>query len=131
MGRVRSFFTEWQARRRGRHALSRDFQKATRHIIGPTGFQRSTAWSQLEQEDGSYLKSFDPRIPPSIHISSPDLTSANMPVPLVERCIEDRNDQHARKAPRTQLTDRSLTRVPKVWHRHIHVYQYDRILTER
>ena len=75
--------------------MSRDFQKAARHIIGPTGYQWSNAWKRLEDDDGSYLSSFDPRIPPSIHISSRDKTRANMAVPLVERCIEDWNDQHA------------------------------------
>ncbi len=94
MGFFNESFNEWAARRAGRKAMSHDFQKATRHIIGPTGYQWSTAWKQLEDEDGSYLKSFDPRIPPSIHISHRDKAREGIIMPISERCIEDWNDQH-------------------------------------
>ncbi len=92
MGFLSSFLDEWKARRRGRRYLSRDIGTAAREIVGPTGDMLSSGWEQLEANSKAYLRSFDPRVPPSLHVSSRDLTRANMPVPLVERCIEDWNE---------------------------------------
>jgi len=64
------------------------FQKATRHIIGPTGLNFSSAWKAVEEDDGRYMKSFDPRIPPITFVSSRYLMRANQPIPLAERRIE-------------------------------------------
>ena len=36
----------------------------------------------------AYLESFDPRIPPSLHVSRRDATRHNIPIPLVERRLE-------------------------------------------
>jgi hypothetical protein len=94
---LKSFFTEWGARRRGSQQLSGDLYKATRHIVGPTGWMWSNGWDAMEHGKTDYLKSFEPRVPPSIHISARDLTRNNMPVPLVERCIEDWVKDHAPK----------------------------------
>lgn len=91
---LKDFFKEWAARHRGAKMLQSDLYKATREIVGPTGNMFSNGWDRMEEGRGAYLKSFDPRIPPSIHISARDLTRSNMPVPLVERCIEDWDKDH-------------------------------------
>ena len=52
----------------------------------------SQGWKRLEEDGNRYMKSFDPRVPPSLFISQRDATRHNMPMPLVERCIEDYND---------------------------------------
>lgn len=43
----------------------------------------------MEKGSDAYVKSFDPKVPPSIFVSKRDLTRENIPIPLVERCIED------------------------------------------
>lgn len=80
---------EWLARRRGSQSLSRGIFTATRDIIGPTGWQWSNAWNHLERDGQAYLRSFDPRLPPSLYVSQRDRTRAGRPIPLPERCIED------------------------------------------
>lgn len=82
---------EWLARRRGSESRPLGIFTATRDIIGPTGWQWTSAWDRLEQDGGAYLRSFDPRLPPSLHVSQRDRTRANQPIPLPERCIEDWN----------------------------------------
>lgn len=77
------------ARREGSRQLSREIFTATRHIIGPTGYQWSGAWRRLEEDGPAYLRSFDPRIPPSVFLSPSDLTRSVHLVPVAERCIED------------------------------------------
>ncbi len=99
---LRDLFNEWAARRRGAKFVSKDIQKAARHIVGPTGAMFSNGWTHLEDKQAAYLRSFDPRVPPSIHVSERDLTRANLPVPLVERCIEDWNapaEDHESRQP--------------------------------
>lgn len=91
MERVRSWIDEWRARRRGSRFVSRDIGRSARHIIGPTGNGFSNAWDVLAETGDSCLKSFDRRIPPSIHVSERDRTRWNMPIPISERCIEDWN----------------------------------------
>ncbi len=80
---------EWKARRAGAKYLENDIGRSARHIIGPTGAMYSNGWRYLERDGSKYLESFDRRIPPSLHISQRDRTRFNMPIPLVERCIED------------------------------------------
>lgn len=89
MAWIRELRLEWLARRRGAKHVSADIRKAARDIIGPTGWQWSPSWDLLEKKGDAYVRSFDPRVPRSIHISHRDRMLANMPVPLVERCIED------------------------------------------
>jgi hypothetical protein len=89
MVRLRAFLTEWKARRAGRKFVSHDIRRSARDIVGPTGDVFSNAWEHLEQQGGTYLESFDRRIPPSLHVSERDRTRWNIPIPLVERCIED------------------------------------------
>lgn len=49
----------------------------------------TATWDQLDEKGDAYMRSFDRRLPPSLHVSERDRTRANMPIPLVERCIED------------------------------------------
>jgi hypothetical protein len=91
--RGRAAMAEWAARREGARRLPRDVFTATRHIVGPTGFVWSGAWQRLEEDGADYLRSFDPRIPPSVFLSPSDLTRSIHPVPVAERCIEDWNHQ--------------------------------------
>jgi len=92
MGWLSEFMVEWKARRAGRRSLDHGIRKATRDITGPTGWVVSGTWEQLDKKGDVYMKSFDRRLPPSLHVSERDRTRANMPIPLVERCIEDWND---------------------------------------
>ncbi len=89
MGRLRDFFDEWQARRTGSRYVQSDLSSAARQILGPTGNLYSNGWEAFEDGQQAYVDSFDPRIPPSLHISMQDSRRSKMPVPLVERCIED------------------------------------------
>lgn len=63
--------------------------RAARDIIGPTGNMFSGGWELFAETNVAYMRSFDPRIPPSIHISQADATRHRDAIPLVERCIED------------------------------------------
>lgn len=67
--------------------MSSDIQKSARHIIGPTGYNFSSAWDRMAEGSNAFVKSFDPRIPPSIFVSERDRTRLNHPVPLPERLI--------------------------------------------
>lgn len=87
--KCRAALAEWAARREGARHLPRDIYTAARHIVGPTGFAWSGAWQRLDESGADYLRSFDPRIPPSVFLSPSDLTRSIHPVPLAERCIED------------------------------------------
>ncbi len=89
MGWFREFRAELKARRRGRKYMDRSIQKAARHIIGPTGWNWSNSWDHLDRDGDAYLRSFDPKVPRSIFLSKADENKANIPVPLVERCIEE------------------------------------------
>ena len=86
---VRRFFREWRARREGATHLSRDIQRSARDIVGPTGFVFSAAWEQMAENGDAFLKSFDPKVPPSIFVSERDLTRLNHPVPITERLIAE------------------------------------------
>lgn len=85
----RSFTTEWKARRVGRRHLVSDISRSARDVIGPTGWMWSNGWDAMTKGSDAYVKSFDRRIPPSIFVSERDRTRNNIPIPLVERCIED------------------------------------------
>ncbi|MDX1691593.1 MAG: hypothetical protein R3290_11280 [Acidimicrobiia bacterium] len=89
MGWLADLIEEWRARRRGHKYASQEIRRAARDIIGPTGSQFSPGWKQLETKGDAYIRSFDPKIPPSVFVSPSDLQRRNHPVPLVERCIED------------------------------------------
>jgi len=58
-------------------------------VTGPTGWAFSASFQQVDDHGEAYVKSFDPRIPPSLFVSERDRTRYNQPMPLSERCIED------------------------------------------
>lgn len=87
--KVRALYVEWQARRAGRRGVHSSIHRATRDVTGPTGWVFSATWDKLDQHGEAYVRSFDPRIPPSIFVSERDRLRYNQPMPLVERCIED------------------------------------------
>jgi len=96
MGWFRDLIREWKARRAGAKHLPTDIRRAARDIIGPTGWQWSGGWSRLEQHGDAYVKSFDPRVPRSIHLAKDEQYRQHIPIPLAERCIEDwRTNQKA------------------------------------
>ena len=87
---VREARAEMRGRRQGRAGIKgNEGYRSVRHIVGPTGNMFSNGWKQMEKGATAYERSFDPRIPPSIHISHRDATRHNIPVPLSERMIED------------------------------------------
>lgn len=92
MGRLRDFRNEWIARRAGSKWVSRDIQKSARDVLGAIGYGWSNAWDTMAESSDAYVKSFDPRIPPSLFISQRDRTRLNQPIPLVERRIEAHGD---------------------------------------
>jgi hypothetical protein len=96
---IRSLFTEWLARRRGRRFVETGLARSAREIVGPTGAMLSRGWDAMSRGSEAYNKSFDPKIPPSVFVSARDLTRSNHPVPLVERCIEDWSSEAEQPAP--------------------------------
>lgn len=87
--RIRALYVEWQARRAGRRGLEPSIHRATRDVTGPTGWVFSATWDELDKHGDAYVRSFDPKIPPSIFVSERDRQRHGQPMPLVERCIED------------------------------------------
>lgn len=85
----RAFVTEWKARRAGRRALSSNLSKSAREVVGPTGAMFSRGWDAMATGSEAYVRSFDPRVPRSIFVSQNDRSRVSIPIPLVERCIED------------------------------------------
>jgi len=80
---------ELRARRRGRRHISSSLPRATRDVLGPTGWSQSASWSAMVEGSDAYVRSFDRRLPPSEFVSARDRCRANIPIPLVERCLED------------------------------------------
>ena len=62
---------------------------AARDIAGPLGNLFSNGWDLLEEGSEAYLKSFDPRVPPSLYIFQAEQSRYSQPIPVSERCIED------------------------------------------
>lgn len=89
MNRLRALVVEIRARRAGRRGLTSDTARAARDVAGGIGAATSAAWDQMETNKSAYLKSFDRRLPPSLHISERDRVRAGDPIPTSERCIED------------------------------------------
>jgi hypothetical protein len=50
--------------------------RAARDVTGATGWVRSNIWQQLSDNSDAYMKSFEPHIPPSLHISQRDQVGA-------------------------------------------------------
>lgn len=85
----KSLRDEWLARRAGRRGLKDDLGRSAREVVGPTGWMWSQGWDAMAEHREAYLKSFDPRVPPSEFVSQRDRTRHNIPVPLVERMIRE------------------------------------------
>jgi len=95
-----TFKQEWLARRSGRRYLENHLGRSAREIIGPTGWMWSRGWDAMAEGSAAYLESFDRRIPPSEFVSERDRTRWNMPIPVVERCIEDWRPNGGGEPPR-------------------------------
>lgn len=80
---------EIRSRRRGRRYASSNLPKAAREIIGPTGWNVSRSWDAMAEGRDAYVESFENRLPPSLFVSERDRTRANLPIPVIERCLED------------------------------------------
>ena len=87
--RLGEFRAELRARRAGRRGMDSKNFRTVRHIVGPTGNMFSNGWDKMAEGGDAFNRSFDPRIPPSLHVSHRDSSRANMPMPVSERCIED------------------------------------------
>lgn len=70
---------------------------SARAIVGPTGNSFSRGWEMLEKDDGAYLRSLRPEhhLPPSLFVSERDRIRHGLPVPMVERCLEDHGDEES------------------------------------
>jgi len=86
---VREARVEIKARRDGRRGIIAPKVNTSRHIAGITGNLMSNGFDRIAESSKAYEKSFDPHIPPSVHISYNDMQRQNVPVPLSERCIEE------------------------------------------
>ena len=89
---LRETWIEIKARRAGRAGIVRPKVNSPRQIAGITGALMSNGFDRIAEGSKAYEKSFDPHIPPSVHISYNDMRRQNVPVPLAERCIEDWQD---------------------------------------
>ncbi len=61
----------------------------------------------MQEGKEAYVDSFDRRLPPSIFVSERDRRRHNIPIPLVERVIED----HATHRPDDDLGDEGAASV--------------------
>lgn len=102
---ARETWIELKARRAGRRGIVRPKVNSARQIAGITGALMSNGFDRIAESSKAYEKSFDPHIPPSVHISYNDMRRQNVPVPLAERCIED-----WQAAPRPEV-DEELTAI--------------------
>ena len=66
-----------------------DLSRAAREVVGPTGTMFSRGWDEMAKGKEAFVKSSDRRLPPSPFVSERDRTRQNIPIPLVERAIED------------------------------------------
>jgi len=92
------------ARRRSQRKGSGRFRSA-RHIVGPTGNMFSRGWDRYAEGAEAFNKSFEPKIPPSIHVSHNDSVRHRPAVPLSERCVEDWGSQVSYTDPYDELGD--------------------------
>ena len=63
----------------------------------------SGGWKAMDEGKEAYVKSFDRKLPPSLFVSERDRTRHNIPVPLVERMVEE----HAKDPQTPAVTDES------------------------
>lgn len=78
-----------------------------RGIVGPTGNSFSKGWEMLEKDDGAYLRSMrsEQHLPPSLFVSERDRRRHGLPVPLVERCLEDHGSETVMPVREWQIAD--------------------------
>ncbi len=88
-GWLKDLLDEMTARREGRHRLRSTSFRSARHIVGPTGNMFSKGWERYAEGSDAFVRSFDPKVPSSIHISHRDSLRRNLVVPISERCVED------------------------------------------
>jgi hypothetical protein len=84
----KSFKAEWLARRAGRRSVESDLARSARDVIGPTGWMWSGGWDAMAENARAYVGSFDRTLPPSIFVSERDRQRHKIPIPLVERMLE-------------------------------------------
>lgn len=99
---IRSLVAEMRARRQGRAGLERsELSTAARDIVGRIGWMTSRGWEEMARGKDAYVKSLDPRIPPSTFVSQRDRTRHNIPIPLPERVLEDHRKERRPDDPST------------------------------
>lgn len=111
MGKIRDFFDEWAARRRGSKHVDRDIQRAARDLAGPLGNVFSNGWDTIHGENAAreYVESFDRRLPPSEFVSERDRLRSNRPIPTAERCLESFGESAAKdETPPREWTTEAL-----------------------
>lgn len=101
--RLSDLWIELKARRAGQRALRNSRSRAVHDVAGPLGIMFSSGWDALERGAEAFDRSFDPRIPPSLHISHRDAQRLGQPMPLAERCIEDWGTGISYPDPREEL----------------------------
>ena len=89
---VRETWIEIKARRAGRAGIVKPKVNSARQIAGITGALMSNGFDRIAESSEAYEKSFEPHIPPSVHVSYNDMRRQNVPIPLAERCIENWQD---------------------------------------
>jgi hypothetical protein len=88
--RVSETWSEIRARRLGRRGLpARPKHSAVREVVGPTGYMWSQGWDRMAEGATAFEKSFDPHLPPSLHISQQERHRFHLAIPVAERCLED------------------------------------------
>lgn len=95
----KAFRSEWLARRHGRRSVESDLARSAREVIGPTGWMWSRGWDAMAENARAYVESFDRKIPPSIFVSERDRRRHNIPIPVVERMLEQHRPAASRSEP--------------------------------
>lgn len=103
--RFKDLLAELAARRSGRMRYSSTQTRAIRHVTGPTGFLAQNTLGPATKGAEAFGKSFEPRIPPSIHISHADALRRGIVVPVRERCIEDWQKPVKYTDPHDEMSD--------------------------
>ena len=88
---LRSVLVEWRARRAGRKGMPHDvaLARVVREVSGLPGSITPQGWEIVAEDPEGFVESFDEKLPPSLFVSERDRTRHGMPIPLVERAIED------------------------------------------
>jgi len=89
---IKELVAEIKSRRRGRRGLpARAEHNAVREVVGPTGFMWSRGWDTMAAGAKAFENSFDPHLPPSLHISEQERHRFHLAIPVAERCLEDQS----------------------------------------